>query len=435
MRDIAVTIVFFATIPFVFAEPYIGILIWYIIAYGVPHHLAFGFAYDFPFAKIIGVVTLAAWLLSREPKRIPVSTNTILLSAIGGWMSLTMYFAINPDPELLRRTLIMIGVAILAQGIITTRRRLHLLVLVTALSLAFYGVKGGVFGILTGGSGHMHGPLDSPIEDNNHLAVHLIMILPLLWYLRGETQKRILRHLLFLAIVLTVICILVTYSRGGFIALSAVLLYGALKSRHKLVSVTVVAAVALSIVSFMPEQWSERMGSIGQYEKDASATGRLDAWRHAVNVATANPLIGGGFGTFTKPVFAEFTPGLHWRAAHSIYFECLGEQGFVGLGLFLALIGNAMLNARWAERRSRDRSDLSRFRHLGAALQASLIAYIVGGAFLSLTYYEILYEITMMAACLRLRTAEMLASESSALEVGRRAPHPRRPTPQLSPAE
>src|SRR5260370_22121684 len=131
---------------------------------------------------MIGGITLGAWLLSKDPKRIPVCGNTILLASVGGWMCVTMYFALNPAPELLRRTLIMIGVAILALAILNTPRRLHLLVFVTALSLGFYGVKGGLFGILTGGSGHMHGPEDTPIADNNHLADHLLINLPMLWY-------------------------------------------------------------------------------------------------------------------------------------------------------------------------------------------------------------------------------------------------------------
>jgi hypothetical protein len=90
-----------------------------------------------------------------------------------------------------------------------------------------------------------------------------------------------------------------------------------------------------------------------------------------------------------------------------------------------------MLNARWAERHTRDRPDLSRFRRLGTALQASLIAYVLGGALLSLTYYEILYGVTMMAACLRLRTAEALAARPGAAED--RPATPRRPTPAARP--
>ena len=57
-----------------------------------------------------------------------------------------------------------------------------------------------------------------------------------------------------------------------------------------------------------------------------------------MTVATARPLTGGGFGTFSPPVFARYSPDVEWRAAHSIYFEVLAEQGYPGEFLFLAIL-------------------------------------------------------------------------------------------------
>ena len=48
--------------------------------------------------------------------------------------------------------------------------------------------------------------------------------------------------------------------------------------------------------------------------------------------------MGGGFGTFRPELFERFAPNPQdFHDAHSIYFEVLAEQGFVGLAFFLLL--------------------------------------------------------------------------------------------------
>lgn len=413
MRDLVVTFVFAGLLPFVFVQPYVGILIWYGISYAVPHHLTFGFAYTFPFAQIVGIITLVAWLLSRETKRIPIGATAVLLFMFGTWICVTTVFAVALDVELWRRTLIEISVALLALGIINTPDRLHRLATVTALSIGFYGVKGGLAGVLSAGAIHLHGPPDSPLEDNNDFAVALLMVAPLLFYLHLEARQRLVRQLLLVASILNVVAVLVTYSRGGLIAMTAVLVFGWFKSKRKALHLVALTALAVTITWFMPESWYQRMESIGEYETDRSAMGRYDAWQHALNVVAVRPLMGGGFGTFEPDVFAEFSPGIHPRAAHSIYFQCLGEQGFVGLALFLGLLASAFLDARWVLYRTKGRPEFTRFRRLAAALQVSLLAYVVGGALLSLAYIELIYGLTVIAARLRYETATALAQSGA----------------------
>lgn len=435
MRDLVVTFIFAVLLPWVVVQPYVGILMWYAISYAVPHHLTYGFAYTFPYAQIVGFITLVAWLLSREPKRIPIGTTAMLLIAFGMWICVTTVFAVAPDIELWRRTFIEIGVAVLALGIINTPERLHRLAVVTALSIGFYGAKGGLAGVVTAGGIHLHGPEDSPIEDNNALAVALLMVAPLLFYLYLEARKRMVRHMLMAASILNIVAVLVTYSRGGLVALSAILLYGWCKSKRKMPHFVALAALAVTITWFMPLDWYARMESIGEYETDRSAVGRYDAWQHALNVIAVRPVMGAGFGTFTRDVFAEFSPGIEWRAAHSIYFECLGEHGIIGLGLFLGLLISAFLDARWVLQRTKDRPEFTRLRRLAAALQVSLLAYVVGGALLSLTYMELIYGMVMMAACLKHETAIALgrgATDEATRPIG---PLGTRPTDGLLPAE
>lgn len=72
MRDIALVIIVFGSLPFILARPYIGILMWSWLGYMSPHRLAYGFAYDFPFAQIVAITTILAFLFNREKNIFPL---------------------------------------------------------------------------------------------------------------------------------------------------------------------------------------------------------------------------------------------------------------------------------------------------------------------------------------------------------------------------
>ena len=78
MRDIAVTLVIFGSLPFILRRPYIGILVWTWIGFMNPHRLCWGFAFDMQFAMIVALATLVGLIYSREPKKIPWTGETVL---------------------------------------------------------------------------------------------------------------------------------------------------------------------------------------------------------------------------------------------------------------------------------------------------------------------------------------------------------------------
>ena len=87
MRDILLTLTIFGSVPLILVKPHIGVLVYSWISYMNPHRLAWGFAYNFQFAMLIGAVTVLAWMISREPKRIPLSKVTVLVVAFAAWIS------------------------------------------------------------------------------------------------------------------------------------------------------------------------------------------------------------------------------------------------------------------------------------------------------------------------------------------------------------
>jgi len=285
--------------------------------------------------------------------------------------------------------------------VIRTRRDIVRLVWVLVGSIGYYGVKGGIFTIRSGGTERVWGPEDTFIGDNNSLALALIITIPLMYYLQQNSDRRWHRHGLSAAMLLSALAALGSYSRGALLAIAAMVLFMWLKSDRKLMLGALLAAVTPLLLAFMPERWAERMDTINTYEEDSSAMGRLNAWRMAWNLAR-DRFLGGGFDVSDAGIFARYAPNpLDVHAAHSIYFQVLGEHGFVGLFLYLALGMATWHTASVIIRRTRGQAELRWAHGLATMSQASLIGFAVGGAFLSLLYFDMPYY--LMAALIATR--------------------------------
>lgn len=399
MRDIAVTLAVFATLPFILRRPWIGILVWTWLGFMNPHRMAWGFSTTMPFAYIVALATLIGLLLSKESKRIPWERESVVLLIFVGWMLITTIFAVYPDLawiqfEKVIKIQLMIFVAMM---LITTPERLKFLVWTIALSLAFYGVKGGIFTILNGGVYRVQGPPGTFIGGNNELGLALAMTVPLLYFLARDTASRWLRPVIYTMTILTATAAIGTQSRGALLGMATMGLVFWLKAPKK-VLVLVLAGVSVLLLSYvMPEAWYERMATINTYQDDQSAQGRINAWWMAFNLAVDRPL-GGGFETFRRAMFALYAPDpTNVRDVHSIYFEVLGEHGFFGLFLFLLLALFTWRSASTIMRTVKSVPERAWMGELAAMVQVSLIAYLAAGAFLGMAYFDYYYNLVLIA--------------------------------------
>lgn len=396
MRDLFVTAVVFGSLPYILSKPYIGIYMWSWLGYMNPHRLSWGFAYDFPFAFIVGIVTMVALVFSREPKRVPWTRESIVLLLMILWMLVTTIVSLHPwlawlQMEKVAKIQLMI---FLTMVLINSREKIDRLVLVIALSLGFYGVKGGIFTIIHGGAYRVQGPAGTFIGGNNEMALALIMTIPLIWYLHLNAQKIWMRHGYTAALFLCAIAVIGSQSRGALVGGVAMGAFLWLKTRNKLFTGLIMALAVAAIVSIMPAQWYQRMGTIDTYQSDASAQGRINAWWTAFNLSKDRPLVGGGFDTFQPDVFKVYAPNPEdVHDVHSIYFEMLGEHGYVGFGLFMLL---AWLTWRKGARIIREcGKDLERkwAADLARMLQVSMIGFASAGAFLGLANFDLYYHL------------------------------------------
>jgi probable O-glycosylation ligase (exosortase A-associated) len=295
-----------------------------------------------------------------------------------------------------------------------SKQRINHLVWVIAMSIGFYGVKGGIFTIVHGGVYHVRGPEGSFIGGDNEMGLALIMTIPLLRYLQLTTRSMWVRSFLAVAMVLCAAATVGSQSRGALLGLVAMGTFLWLKSRNKVFTAALgVVAIGL-VLSVMPQQWYDRMSTIQNYDQDQSAMGRINAWKMAFNMAKNRPL-GGGLESFQDYSFAIYAPNpddVH--ASHSIYFEVLGEHGFVGLGLFLMLGLMTWRTASWVIGRARRDREKRWAADLAAMVQVSLVGYASAGAFLGLAYFD--YYYTHIALVILCKTVLMSDTVSRAAE-------------------
>jgi probable O-glycosylation ligase (exosortase A-associated) len=105
------------------------------------------------------------------------------------------------------------------------------------------------------------------------------------------------------------------------------------------------------------------------------------------------PIVGAGFDLANPLMFNLYSvvPDQGVFAPHSIYFQALGEHGFVGLALFLALGITVWRRSGELAVECAGRPDLEWIVLLMRMTQVSLLAFAVGGAFLGLLHYDLPY--------------------------------------------
>ena len=144
------------------------------------------------------------------------------------------------------------------------------------------------------------------------------------------------------------------------------------------------------------------MNTIETYQTDESALGRINSWHFAFNLAVDRPLVGGGFGAFNSRLFQIYAPNPDmFHDAHSIYFEILGEQGFVGLFLFLTMFGLAYYYGGRVVRATSNKPELMWAHNMASMTQVGLLGYASGGAFLGLGYFDLPYHFMAILVILK----------------------------------
>ncbi len=288
--------------------PWIGIMTWTVVSIMNPHKLSWKLD-QWPVAAIVAGTTLLGVLMSPGRKMFPVTRESLALLAFMGWISITVLasgdIANNYEPW---KKIMKIDFMILV-ALFLLHSRLHIMALtwVLAMSLGFHGAKGGIFTIVHGGSYRVWGPEGSFIEGNNELALALIVAIPLMRFLHMTADNIWVKRGLLATMLLSAAAALGTHSRGALLAIVAMALVMWWRSDKKVIGAVVMLVLGTSMIAFMPEHWFSRMGTIDNYEEDASAMGRINAWLMAWNLAK-DRFFGGGFEIYNFAFFSQYAP-------------------------------------------------------------------------------------------------------------------------------
>ncbi len=402
MRDVIIFFLVGICAAVALVHPWVGIMGWTVISIMNPHRYAW-VASTSHVAAAVAIAIFLGLLITRDRVRLILAPATLALVAFMIWICVTLPFSIHLDLgiELWSRALKIDLMILVALAVLHSHKHVMALTWVLVGSIGFYGFKGGIFTIARGGDFHVWGPPGSYIEGNNELGLALIMTIPLMRFLQMQHKSRWVKHALTLLMVLSATAALGTQSRGALLAIIAMSVMVWLRGGSKVLVGAMTVLVAAALLAFMPEQWGTRMSTISEYQQDQSAMGRINAWWMAWNLAK-DRFFGAGFAANEPDMFALYAPipgDVH--AAHSIYFQVLGEHGFVGLAVFLLIWVFVWWSAGWLRRNARKQVESVWAANLGAMCQASLMAYVVGGAFLSLAYFDLPYNLLVLVVVAR----------------------------------
>lgn len=425
LRDIALFLILAVGIVYMVRKPAVGVMYWVWVSLMNPHRQAYGMAYGFPFALVTVFFTVIGLLVNKEPKRWKGGAASVVLLLFVIWTCVCTAFALEQEAAVasLVRFLKIQFMTFLALFVLYKREHVIAFVTTAVLSIGYYGVKGGAFVLATAGNYRVWGPADSFIEDNNALALAVVMTIPLWAYLFYIAKQRWLKLALAGAIALSAVSALGSFSRGALLAMGAALVLLWLRGKQKLLLGTALVILSVSAITFMPSKWDERMSTIQSYEGDSSAQGRINTWIMLYNLANDRPLVGGGFEPYTKEIFQRYRPeydGVH--VAHSIYFSVLGETGYVGMALWLTTWILTWRMGSQIRKTCRGRPDEAWAYWLASLTQVSLLAYFVGGAFLSLAFWDMPYYLLVALAVTQHAVQEARAAVKAVEAKSRAAP-------------
>lgn len=422
MRDVFLLAVLPVLIFVIFQRPFIGIGLWIWTALFYPNAWVYGMAASIRYNLLFTGLTFVSYLASKNKTKLQLGSIGLLVLAFFIWTTLSTLFGMGiPEIqwEIWSRLAKIVTLFIFILLIVEKKLHLDFFMWCLILSVGFFAGLEGLKYVASGGGHHIEGFSGHILGDRNELAVAMAMLLPICFYLLGEFGKRsaVIKFGLIALITLLVTAIIGTNSRGGIVALASVGGYLFIKSKRKILFAFLFVAIGSAMVGLIPPEWFERMNTIGNAEGDGSFMGRVVAWKLSFILASQHPFFGGGFKALEYfPVWSALTQDFMQypffysgtsvpdrgmaHAAHSIYFQVLGEHGFVGLFLFVAILATAFFKAGTIAKKTRQLNGPEWMINMATMLRLSIFTYALGGSALSFAYFDMIFAFYALVAVL-----------------------------------
>ena len=427
MRDIALTLIFLPMLLISVRFVHTATMVWIWTALAAPASFLFGFAATLPLNKIAVGATLVSVVADRTKRKFIADPTFVFHSLFILQAIITYAMSLTDIPrsyDLLDK-LVKIWILTLFMRVANRDRlQLHALIIMVTLSLGLHGLLEGLKYALTAGA-HKVTPV-STLGDNNSFALATLMMLPFFYYLYQHSKTRLMQ-LGFASMGLTAIVgVIASASRGALIGLVVLALMMVMQSKRRIAGIFIAILLGLTLFALAPDRWTDRMSTIRSAENDGSFMSRVASWKLHTIVALNRPLTGGGFSCLEDPHcysqfigqfgMLDFIPSeqpVGVLAAHSLYFEVIGDTGFIGFFLYMSMLATWFLNNRRTKRLTRGDPSRRWAFDFAAALERSLAVYLVSGAALSVAYFENVFIELTMASVLYASVRESLGVTTS----------------------
>lgn len=418
MRDLAFVGFLLAFMSMGFKRPFIFVLVYAYIDIVAPQRLSYWMLNTVPISLIAFGLAFLGWMIADDKRDMRGSARQAVMALLFAYCAYTTSVADLPVDAAGKWAWVWKALvfAMFLPLTLRTRLRIESLALMMVVCVSSIIITGGIKTLATGGGGYGVLQLlvdeDSGLYEGSIISCVAICIIPLILWLakHGTIFPPDWRVKLF-AYALIFACLLIpvgTQARTGLVCAAVLAVLMLRFVRHRFLYGALAAVLALAAVPFLPQSFSDRMATIGEYKADQSASTRVAVWAWTWKYVQSNPM-GGGFDAYRQNKVQYSTVAAKGdgpntlvereeindagRAYHSSYFEMLGEQGFPGLALWLIIHLGGIVRMEIVQRihRKRNRPDEQWVVPLALALQNGQIIYMVGSLFVGIAFQPFIY--------------------------------------------
>jgi putative inorganic carbon (hco3(-)) transporter len=356
--------------------------------------------YYFPLGDVSMAVALIGLLIQRDRIRVPpllVVLGLFLLWAVIG-------FTVTRDPIAVTAKLQVVGklwlIGLVAANALRTRAQIRFFMVFWLGCFGFFPMRGALFNYYIYheqifGRAKWNYVFNNP----NDLAAYSLLQVAMALALLGLERKGPVRLSAILGLFVVPFVILLTKSRGAFVALAAMVLFVIAGQKRRIRSLVITVLIAVIIVEVAPANVLDRAfalknikstDDVAAADEEGSAFQRYEIWKVARAIIRENPVVGVGLGAYPAAHArmarrSQFDPtALGRRDSHSLYLNLAAETGFMGAFLYLL----AYLGTLWSTDvvRRRAKALLPKSSRALYLLEMGAIAYLIAGVFGSIAH-------------------------------------------------
>lgn len=412
MLDLGFTGFFLFLLLAGFRRPFIWMLLYLYVDIVQPQVISWGILSHIPVSLIAFAAAFLGWVMfdRKDDSRFTFRQGLmVLLLLYCGFTTMTAAYPLDA-PEKWSWVWKALLFAIFMPLTLRTRLRIEAVALIMVLAASALIIDGG---IKTVGGGGGYGTLRIFVDNNTGLfegsiisAVAIAIIPIVIWLAKYGTIFPSDWRVWSFAVALIFACSLIpvgTQARTGLVCLAILAALYLRTAKHRFLIAGGMALGLVIAVPFLPQSFMARMGTIQNHQADQSASTRVAMWQWTWEYAKQHPL-GGGFYAYegakvkyetlvtqtvgNTTIVTKSPVEEQGRAYHSSYFEMLGEQGYPGLALWLALQISGLLQMELIRRRWKNRQepDEAWAAPLANALQLAQVVYMIGSLFVGIAF-------------------------------------------------